>query len=298
MPASAVLLTIQTDTKAQETQIVQEFLTRLQYSPDTFASTESPDFEISIGSKTIGVEVTKYYADFTKSGSKAQGDFSEWIRFARKLKESLQKIDPAFDRLYGAVHFRQGRILYKTLLEKGVIQEFVMLLRSNPETDEEGISVRLSGDTYPVLSTVIESVYLRNMFPETKYLWWNSRLQSGQVMSSDSALEHIIAKKEIAAKKYKTGYAQKWLIIYAGGLSLHDMYPTEPTTMLRQGKVMVKPIQPDASFVEFSPVHSDYFTHIFIWDKFTEMIYQLYPYFKKIFDYGERKIYINHLPLK
>jgi hypothetical protein len=42
---------------------------------------------------------------------------------------------------------------------------------------------------------------------------------------------------------------------------------------------------------------SKYFTHIFIWDKFSERIYMVAPYYKKIADYRENKIFANHLPV-
>jgi hypothetical protein len=49
---------------------------------------------------------------------------------------------------------------------------------------------------------------------------------------------------------------------------------------------------------QLDELKSNYFTHIFLWDKFSETIYQFYPYRKKIFDFEEKAIYINHLPLK
>jgi hypothetical protein len=84
---------------------------------------------------------------------------------------------------------------------------------------------------------------------------------------------------------------------FAGGMGLHDMYNNTPGKLYRQGKVAVVEILDDFP-TEEAIYKSQYFTHIFIWDKFTETIYLLYPYFKKIFDYGEGKVYVNHLPLR
>lgn len=72
MPASKILLTIKTDTKEEETEILAAFLTRLQYSPTSITPSESPDFEILLSENLVGIEVTKYYSDFTKKGSKTQ----------------------------------------------------------------------------------------------------------------------------------------------------------------------------------------------------------------------------------
>jgi len=116
-------------------------------------------------------------------------------------------------------------------------------------------------------------------------------------MNNESALQDIIDKKEKSSKKYKQNYFQKWLVIYAGGFGLHDMFTNTNQDTSRQGEVFLINLstpQEDRSFT----IKSNYFTHILIWDKFTEKIFQLFPYFKKIVDAGEMKIYVNHLPLK
>ena len=43
---------------------------------------------------------------------------------------------------------------------------------------------------------------------------------------------------------------------------------------------------------------STYYTHIYVWDKFHEKIFLVVPYYKKIFDYGQKTIWVNHLPIK
>jgi len=123
-------------------------------------------------------------------------------------------------------------------------------------------------------------------------------LQSGWVLNDNGSLKYSIDKKEEESKKYRTNnYFQKWLVIYAGGTGLHDMYIDFNIDSTRQGAVSLIDTSNKTSH-SFSQLKSDYFTHIFLWDKFSETIYQLFPYQKKIFDFGEKAIYVNHLPLK
>jgi hypothetical protein len=72
MPASKILLTIETNTKREETKILNGFLERLGYTSESITDREQPDFELYLDNKLIGIEITKYYSDYTVEGSKAQ----------------------------------------------------------------------------------------------------------------------------------------------------------------------------------------------------------------------------------
>jgi hypothetical protein len=157
--------------------------------------------------------------------------------------------------------------------------------------------MEISRLSFPLLSKHIEGIYLYDMFPENKYLWWDSSLQSGPVINNELALNFIVSKKEKSSKKYEQNYSQKWLVVYAGGIGLHDMFVGTKQEFTRQGTISLKKL-PESENSKFSDIKSDYFTHVFVWDKFTETIFQVFPYAKKIFDYGEKKIWINHLPIK
>ena len=297
MPASEILLTIKSDTKEEEREIIIQFLSRLKYSKYTLNSSECPDFEMILDNHNIGVEVTKYYADFGKKGSAKQKKISEWKKFSEMLKRSLREINSQYDFIYGAIHFRTNSFHQKELFNDESFNELVSLIQDNRLDQNENKTITVSSLIYPVISKYIESVYLLNTFPETKYLWWDSSLQSGEVVSNKKAIQFIVEKKEAASKSYKRDYFQKWLIIYAGGIGLHDVYLRTSEKVYRQGKIGV--IE-ESDFVQLyhDEYKSEYFSHIFIWDKYTETIYLLCPYFKKIFDYGKREIYVNHLPLK
>jgi hypothetical protein len=283
MPASKILLTIKTDSKEEETEIVGGFLTRLQYTPQSVTLHEKPDFEIVLNDKQIGIEVTKYYSDYTLKGSKLQQKLSEWKRFAEKLRSKLLTVDKGYVYLYGSIHFCNEDVNYSELLNDNYINELVILLQSIDLERTEQKTVKIQADKFPNLSRHIESIFFRDTYPEDVYLWWDSSLQSGQVLHNESSLKFIIDKKEESSKKYKKHYLQKWLIIYAGGKGLQDIFDRDSQNSYANSSIEIS---------------TDYFSHIYVWDKFTETIFQVYPYYKKIFDYGKKSIWIDHLPLK
>lgn len=297
MLASEILLTIESDTKKEEENILRGFITRLEYNNYTVVSSECPDFELHLKGNCIGVEVTKYYSDYSKSGSKTHQKIVEWKRYAEKFKEILEKIDSSYNYLYGAIHFLSKNNSYKSLFTREIIDEFILLIKNNKLNAAEKITVAVEQTLYPRLGRYVSSIFLVNTYPDTNSLWWDASLQSGSIMKSGNAFRYIVERKNFSSKKYKPDYFQKWLIIYAGGTGLHDIYVVGAGNNYRQGKLRITEIiAPEAT--ESEVYTSDYFTHIFLWDKFTEIIYQYYPYYKKIFDYGEKKIYVNHLPLK
>jgi hypothetical protein len=297
MPASKILLTIKTDSKEEETEVLTAFLTRLQYSPTSITPTESPDFEILLNESAIGIEITKYYSDFTKKGSKTQQKISEWKNFAEKLKAKLSAINTEFNYLYASIRFLNDGVNYKELLSNGYFNELLKLITEADLKRTEKKNISVLSDKYPLLSAYVNSIFLWNTYPENIYLWWDSGLQSGKVITNPVAIQTIVDKKNIASKKYKQNCNQKWLIIYACGLGLHDIYNETQTNLFRQGPVLAiksEELQPNLP----PKISSPYFSHILLWDRFMEKIFLLYPYHKKIFDYGEGKIWINHLPLK
>jgi hypothetical protein len=278
-------------------EIITQFLTRLQYTKYSLKASECPDFEIELNDHEIGVEVTKYFADYGKKGSNTQKKISEWKRSSQQLKDRLSEIDSRYNYIYGAIHFRKNVNNHREILNTGPFNELLSLIENNKPDKTEAKSVAISNEIYPFLSQYIESIYLLNTFPETKYLWWDSSLQAGEVINNKNAIQFIVEKKEVASKSYTKNYFQKWLIIYAGGIGLHDIYLSTSETVYRQGKVGLLRERDSVQFYN-DAYKSEYFSHIFIWDKYTETIYLACPYFKKIFDYGKREIYVNHLPLR
>jgi hypothetical protein len=160
MPASKILLNIKTDTKEEETEILTELLTRLQYSPAFVTSFERPDFEIELNGNLIGVEITKFYSDYTKKGSRTQQKISEWEKFAEQLKVRLSELNPEYDYLYASVHFHNRKVDYKELLTANYFNESTEVIKSAHLSRSEQKTISVTYDKFPFLSARIDSIFL------------------------------------------------------------------------------------------------------------------------------------------
>ncbi len=296
-PVSNILFQLNFNTKEEEEEILSGFLARLEYKPEYLQSSEKPDFEFQYKDKLIGVELTKYYSDFSKKGSKIHQRISEWKKVAKGIKSKLIEINPDFKHLYASIHFKDVKFKYNQLLKDKLFNELLKLINIDDINILNNKSISINNKHSPNLFTIIDSIqfYIVDI---DKYLWWDSSLQSGTVIQNNNAINEIVEQKNKLSENYKIDFFQKWLLIYAAGIGLHDMLNFDNKRILRQGKITLTDIDEQIDDNKIPNINSTYFTHIFIWDKFTEKIYLMYPYSKKIFDAGELKIWVNHLPLE
>lgn len=297
IPASNILFQLNFNTKDEEQEILLGFLARLEYKPENLKSTEKPDFEFQYKNNLIGVEVTKYYPDFSKNGSKEHQRIVEWKKVAQNLKLKLNKINPQFECIYASIHFKEVKFKYNQLLNDKFFNEILRFLNICDINDLNNKSISIDKEQSPNLHKIIDSIHFY-ILDSNKYLWWDSSLQSGTVIKNNNAINEIVEQKNKLSENYKNDFFQNWLLIYAAGIGLHDMFNFDNKEILRQGKITWTEIEEQIGNNKIPNVNSTYFTHIFIWDKFTEKIYLLYPYNKKIFDGLELKIWGNHLPLE
>jgi hypothetical protein len=295
---SNFFINIHTDTKLEEREIIEQFLQRLQYSDYVLNEQERPDFKASIDTKSIGIEITKYYSDFSKKGSKMQKNLIEWKNFALSLKQKIETTNNELSNIYGAVHFKDVKFDFKILLSNDYYDELIRSIKQSNALNQTNISFPISETEYPFLSKYINQVYLENKTDTKDFLWWDARLQSGDIINDENAVTNIISKKEKASAGYNNDFDQKWLIIFAAGLGLADIYSEYDNDSKRQGSVFVMSFENEEYKPKSFSTKSEYFTHIYIWDKFHEKIFQVAPYHKKIFDYGQKTIWVNHLPVK
>lgn len=297
---SDFLFTIHTDTKAEEREIIEGFLQRLQYSKYEIKEQERPDFVATINSVKVGIEITKYYSDFSKKGSKMQKHFIDWKNFALSLKQKIESTKKEYSNVYAAIHFKDVNFEFKLLLTNDYYAELINCINKSEVLGNSNSTVEISEKEFPFLSKFINHIYFENKLDSTNFLWWDARLQSGVVMNDEKSIENIISKKEKASEGYCKCFDQKWLIIFAAGLGLADIYSEFDNYSQRQGTVFLMSF--DNSEYKNKSISvsraSEYFTHIYIWDKFHEKIFQIAPYYKKLFDYGVTKIWVNHLPIK
>lgn len=295
---SDFLFTIHTDTKIEEREIIAGFLQRLQYSKYGLEEQERPDFAATIDTVKVGIEITKYYSDFSKKGSKMQKHFIDWKKFALSLKQKIESTNKEYSKVYAALHFKEVKFDFKLLLTNDYYAELINCLNKSEILSKINSTIEISEMEFPFLSKFINHIYFEIKSGTNNFLWWDSRLQSGDVITNENATGNIISKKEKASAGYGNDYHQKWLIIFAAGLGLADIYSEYKNNSKRQGTILLT----EYNDKEFKPktlsASSSYFSHIYIWDKFNEKIFQVVPYYKKIFDYGVTTIWVNHLPIK
>ena len=141
-------------------------------------------------------------------------------------------------------------------------------------------SHEIEGKNFNLVRKYVEYIYLNNIYPKDQYLWWPAHFQSGLISDSEETVEQIILHKNKLSSNYiAKNLSQKWLIIFAEGLGLNDVCIVD--------KLKQKIID-----------DTSYFSNIFIFDKFTETITQVYPEYGKVFDWSAKAIYTKYLPVK
>ncbi len=295
---SDFFINIHTDTKIEEREIIEQFLQRLQYSNYELKEQESPDFETSIDTKKIGIEITKYYSDFSTKGSKMQQNLMEWKKFATSLKQKIETTNIEFSNVYGAVHFKEAVWDFNVLLTDDYYDELICSIKKSDILNNTNRTIQISAPEFPLLSEYINFIYFENKLDKNNFLWWDARTQSGVIIKDENAIGNIISKKEKSSAGYSNSYDQKWLVIFAAGLGLADIFSEFDNDSARQGTLFVMSFEDKEYKTKSLTVSSSYFTHIYIWDKFHEKIFQVAPYYKKIFDYEQKTIWVNHLPIE
>ncbi|HYR21474.1 MAG TPA: hypothetical protein VEP30_00940 [Chthoniobacterales bacterium] len=265
--------------KEKEFAIVSGFLNRLQLNPDELIAGERPDFVVSFagGALVVGLELTLLNADAPRSrGSPERSLHSAWKEIARLLRDRLLREPEPLPNVYGSVFFRtaSASVLYDIDRDQ-FSEEIVIMLRRTPLSKAGSQITAFDPMIAPLLARAVEHLYVRLLPSESGLLWWCADLQSGQVADSSDAIKATIAEKQEKARGYQWGRSQeRWLLIYAAGEGLSDLASA-----------------PEDPGIE----KSDPFTHIFLWDKFSETIHCLSPTFATVVREGET-IYHQHLP--
>ncbi|MDI6603509.1 MAG: hypothetical protein QME57_05450 [Patescibacteria group bacterium] len=283
--ASKIFLKDQEPKKEEEKEIVKNFLLRLQIEYIDIIESEKPDLIIKFPSNlNVGCEVTKYYSDqfFEENPNKGKKFFVEWKRFAQKLRDELLKRNESYKHIYGVIHFKQKQNLNHLIYGDSFIRELVNIVDNNymDLNPSKGIYThKIEGKNFDLVRKYVEYIYLKNIYPKDQYLWWPAHLQSSLISNSEETVESIILHKNKLSSNYiRKNLSQKWLIIFAEGLGLNDICII--------GNLKQKIID-DVS----------YFSNIFIFDKFTETITQVYPEYEKVFDWSKKAIYVKYLPI-
>ncbi|MBI5870979.1 MAG: hypothetical protein HZB44_08540 [Actinobacteria bacterium] len=266
--------------KDHETEVLQQFLSRLQIRYRNIEKRECPDFfihcEDTSAKIVIGCEITDYYWD-GKAGSTEAQFLHQWKALAKSLRHGLDERGGKERFIYGAVHFRHPTWdVLKRIDCDQLIQEIIGLVARQP------IFARLTIDNFtasePNLQQHVDHIYLKDTDGEEGVLWWPAHLQSGEIRSCEERLEEIIHSKNQKALNYDWSDSdEQWLLIYAGAKSLADTV------------ISVKDGFED-------DIKTSGFTRIYLWDKFMESISEIYPNKIGIWSATTKNLYRRNYP--
>ncbi|KAF0146488.1 MAG: hypothetical protein FD156_156 [Nitrospirae bacterium] len=267
--------------KEQEAKILHAFLQRLQLGHYRVVLSERPDFFLNFAlngqSVCVGCEVTYYFADNGRHGSAQARFVRQWKRFAKSLRVALDKEGKKYKHLYGAIHFNNPNFKIMDRFDNSAFISEIVFAVKNAKNKHH--IKRFNKDTLPLLREHVDHVYLKDTTPETGILWWPSHLQSGKISDSTNKLIKIIKEKNVSAHSYDWVNAdEKWLLIYGAAEGIADMMVIEHDPAIHDKLGGLR------------------FDRVYIWDKFFERIYQIYPQFLNVFSAVSRVLYRKNYP--
>jgi len=268
--------------KAKEKMVILEFLRRLQLGNCHIVDNERPDFLLNFSSNerqvSVGVELTYYYADNTKRGSR-QAEFQrQWKKFAKSLRERLDNEGGRYPYLYGAVHFHNSRFdLFKHVDGDKLIAEIIATIKACDGSTEPLSTFDI--EKSPILAEHVHHIFLKDTAPERGIFWWPAHLQSGMIADPRQRLIEITADKNAKAKTFDWKSAnEKWLLIYSESEGICDMVG----------------IYSDPEI--FSNLGDLTFDRVYVWNKYFETIEEIYPAFVTIFSVASEVLHRSAYP--
>ena len=277
--------------KPCEKYVVSEFLKRLNVNLELvqICSDEKPDFLIELpNGLIIGLEVTAYHFDAGKNGSKHIERFNKWRKVSHSLRCKLTSYGKGLEFWYGAIHFKPQ---FSSLLDKAacssLVEELFKLAKNQlincAETEIRLTKKYFPKSKYPLIYERIEHIYCRNTYPEKDILWWHASLQTGPVPDPTDGLQKIIRKKENKARNYsRLNMCSLWLLIFARAGDISETAVLSDQTNLGQ----------------FQNLRCKNFNNVFLWDKFTETIWELWPRQQSLINHDGKNfvLHINRIP--
>ena len=282
--ASKALPSFLQSKKESEKAIMQGFLERIGIQQFTLTERERPDFEISIPLEndhvTIACELTDFATDKKSYGSGDRRFQKLWLSFAEALRRRLQ--NEGLSHYYGAIHFKTPDRTKLPAKNEVLIEEIVQAVKQCIPHNQNNGSFTIKPAGFPTLEQHIEHIYIKNTTPEHDILWWCAHLQTGEMSLVDTinGIQNSIVDKNNSANSYQwPDSKEKWLLVYAPSRGIHD------TAFIESSVEEVEKIK----------FQSACFDRIFLWDKWGENVYQLYPSFHTILERA-RTLYVKHLP--
>ncbi len=269
--------------KNKESILLKGFLQRLCLEYVIIEESERPDFIVVLGKSgkhlKIGCEITLFYNEQNnRCGSLTRRFFVQWRNLSKELMVRMKEEGKGLEHLYGSVFFKTPSNKTLDRIDKAqFIGELVQL--SKESFPENSISLsNFDSDKYPLLGRTVQEILLRNIYPDEEILWWPAHLQTGKIPDASKFLVKIIQKKNKSAASYHwSETSEKWLIIVAEAFTLAD------TAVLDD----------NISFRPFKRKSESIFSRIYIWDRFSDRISELFPSHRTVFDWSEKSLCFN-----
>lgn len=193
------------DKKAAERAALDALLSALVVVPTKIESGETPDFILSLGEKTVGVELTTFQSNGSMdSGLGRRQVESEWESLEKAIAV-FRQARPQLAKLNVGLMFKDAgprRAEHQLFMEE--IAAFV-LARAESLSDQDDAFWPPSF-TSPLMEKYLRTVYLRRC----NYAVWHSNLVAGSIGLPDSTLTRIVQDK--AGKAFRPA-DEFWLAI-------------------------------------------------------------------------------------
>jgi len=265
--------------KDEEKRALEAVLERLCIKTEKIIDSERPDFFVNLKSgKYFCCEVTQYFGDTKKrKGSRQKTLLRNWIQFTKNLLKKLKA--KKLNHFYGAIHFKSSTLeSFQKINKTNLIDEIVKVLEAN-KNYKKGFLKDFEKNTFPILHSTVEQIYICNIRPEKNALWWHASLQSGTVVDAFEPIINIVKNKNELIEKYDCKNAiETWLVIYAEATVVSN------TLFVSDWEKLHKTIKQS----------KNKFDRIIIWDKFSEKIHEVFPSHKIILEYPN--LYIKRIP--
>lgn len=260
--------------RERELLIVEGLLARLGINDYSLSSSDRPDVWVTLGKDDgavrLACEVQTLHSDEGPGGSEHRRFRERWITI---MEAVLAQLKAEGTVPYCRVDF--ARRDFGNCRNEQIVNELVAAgrqLRSRTE-------LSFPRDKLPILSSLLSQITVINPDGEG-LLWWPSHLQTGVIDGEalDDTVRRAVDEKTRAALGYDwQGCAERWLVLYAQGYGLVDVFGGARDIVLDRNA-------------------SSPFTRVVIWDNFSGDVWMLLPAFAIILDARRKLGYVNRLP--
>jgi hypothetical protein len=212
--------------KGNELRFLKEFLDIVDLKKCSIALRESPDFEITIENKMIGIEVTEYYIDanHNKGSLSRANDTYDHDNIMKIVNEKVKK-NNNLKGIFGSLSFKNQERPKKAELKKfsdDLIKFTAESICKNKNFKEMDLEPT---DDYPLLKKFLNLVMLQRMSPPS--LWdWDITYCGGISFTEENLMNVIKPKVEKQHRYNHNNFNELWLLVVFGPLFSQAVTPS------------------------------------------------------------------------